>query len=163
MRRKESRPSLDLERARPGRRTVATWERVLTRDGPTPVGDTPGSGNLPEPDEITADARSDSSGECSWPPWRHGFNPDPDRQQARRVLRRVHRSRHPTAGPGPRPACRRAASARADGAEITWRCLQKRWQHREDGCCQHSFAIRQFRLGSVYSGAQKYTLHGSIE
>ena len=71
----------------PGSRTAAAWRWVLTGHGPAPVSDTPGTGNPPGLDEITAEARSDPSDECSWPPWRHAFDPDPDRQQARRVLR----------------------------------------------------------------------------
>jgi len=71
----------------PGSRTAAAWQWVLTGNGPAPVSEKPGCGNPPGPDEITAEARSDPSGECSWPPWRHAFDPDPDRQQARRVLR----------------------------------------------------------------------------
>jgi hypothetical protein len=71
----------------PASRTATAWRWVLTGHGPAPVSDTPGTGNPPGLDEITAEARSDPSEECSWPPWRHAFDPDPDRQQARRVLR----------------------------------------------------------------------------
>jgi hypothetical protein len=44
----------------------------------------------PSAAEIVAEARhgADSSPpECGWPPWRFARDPDPDRQQARRVLR----------------------------------------------------------------------------
>ena len=71
----------------PDSRTAAAWRWVLTGHGPAPVSDTPGTGHPPGLDEITAEARSDPADECSWPPWRHAFDPDPDRQQARRVLR----------------------------------------------------------------------------
>jgi len=71
----------------PDSRTATAWQWVLTGYGPAPVSDTPGTGNPPGLDEIAAEARSDPADECSWPPWRHAFDPDPDRQQARRVLR----------------------------------------------------------------------------
>ena len=71
----------------PGSRTAAAWRWVLTGHGPAPISDTPGSGQQPGLDVITAEARIDPADECSWPPWRHAFDPDPDRQQARRVLR----------------------------------------------------------------------------
>jgi len=71
----------------PGSRTAAAWRWVLTGQGPAPVSGTPGAGRPPGPEEITAETRSDRSDECSWPPWRNAFDHDPDRQQARRVLR----------------------------------------------------------------------------
>ena len=48
----------------------------------------PGTGRPPEPDGIAAEAGHDTDPpECGWPPWRYDYDPDPDRQQARRVLR----------------------------------------------------------------------------
>jgi len=71
----------------PGSRTAAAWRWVLTGHGPAPVSQEPGTGAPPTPDNITAEARHDPAEECAWPPWRHNFDPDLDRQQARRVLR----------------------------------------------------------------------------
>jgi hypothetical protein len=54
------------------------------------VSSTPGSGSPPAEDEITAETQygvDTRPPECGWPPWRHANDPDPDRQQARRVLR----------------------------------------------------------------------------
>ena len=46
------------------------------------------AGLPPDLDIIAAEAGYDTEPpECDWPPWRHAFDPDPDRQQARRVLR----------------------------------------------------------------------------
>jgi hypothetical protein len=73
-----------------GSRTASAWQWVLTGQGPAPVSGTPGTGRPPTAAEITAEARygADSSPpECGWPPWRYARDPDPDRQQARRVLR----------------------------------------------------------------------------
>jgi hypothetical protein len=72
----------------PGSRTAAAWRWVLTGRGPSPVSGTPGTGQPPGADEITAEARyGDGSQWNRWPPWRNAFDRDPDRQQARRVLR----------------------------------------------------------------------------
>ena len=72
----------------PGSRTAAAWRWVLTGQGPSPVSRTLGTGTPPSADDITAEARCDSTPpECGWPPWRYAHDPDPDRQQARRVLR----------------------------------------------------------------------------
>jgi hypothetical protein len=71
-------------------RTASAWHWALTGQGPAPVSGTPGADSPPTNDEIAAEARhgTDSSPpECGWPPWRHAYDPDPDRQQARRVLR----------------------------------------------------------------------------
>lgn len=76
-----------VEEQGPGSRTAAAWQWVLTGRGPAPVSDTPGTGAPPSLDEITAETRHDRDEECVWPPWRHNFDPDLDRQQARRVLR----------------------------------------------------------------------------
>jgi hypothetical protein len=70
----------------PGSRTAAAWRWVLTGQGPSPVSGTPGTGRPSGRDEITAEARYGSP-PMSWPPWRNAFDRDPDRQQARRVLR----------------------------------------------------------------------------
>ena len=70
----------------PDSRTAAAWRWVLTGQGLSPVSGTPGTGRVPGPDEITAEARHGSP-PMSWPPWRYAFDHDPDRQQARRVLR----------------------------------------------------------------------------
>jgi hypothetical protein len=70
----------------PGSRTAAAWRWVLTGHGPAPVSDTPGPGQPPGPDDITAETRHGSP-PMSWPPWRNAFDHDPDQQQARRVLR----------------------------------------------------------------------------
>lgn len=74
----------------PASRTASAWQWALTGRGSAPVSRTPGTGSPPAADEITAEARwgTDSSPpECGWPPWRYARDPDPDRQQARRVLR----------------------------------------------------------------------------
>lgn len=69
-------------------RTACAWRWALTGHGPAPVSQAPGTGSLPGPDDIIAEARHDTTPpECGWPPWRH--DPDPDRRQARRVLRWV--------------------------------------------------------------------------
>jgi hypothetical protein len=72
-----------------GSHTAAAWRWVLTGQGPAPVSDTPGTGgDPPGPDEITAEAcYGDGTQWKHWPPWRNAFDHDPDRQQARRVLR----------------------------------------------------------------------------
>lgn len=70
----------------PDSRTAAAWGWVLTGHGRAPVSDTPGTGSPPGLKEIIAEARHGSP-PMSWPPWRHAFDKDPDRQQARRVLR----------------------------------------------------------------------------
>jgi hypothetical protein len=70
----------------PDSRTAAAWRWVLTGDGASPVSGTPGTGRPPGPEEITAEARHGSP-PMSWPPWRYAFDRDPDRQQARRVMR----------------------------------------------------------------------------
>ena len=72
----------------PGSRTASAWQWVLTRHGPSPVSRTPGTGIQPGPDDISAEARYDTTPpECGWPPWKGARDRDPDRQQARRVLR----------------------------------------------------------------------------
>jgi hypothetical protein len=71
-----------------GSRTARAWRWVLTGHGPSPVSDRPGPGRPPDLDEIRPEAGVDTEPpECAWPPWRYAFDPDPDRQQARRVLR----------------------------------------------------------------------------
>jgi hypothetical protein len=70
----------------PGSRTAAAWRWALTGHGPAPVSQQPGPGHPPTADEITDEARSGSP-PMLWPPWRHTFDRDLDRQQARRVLR----------------------------------------------------------------------------
>ena len=68
--------------------TARAWRWVLTGHGLSPVSETPGPGRPPDIDEIASEAGHDTDPqECAWPPWRHTFDPDPDRQQARRVLR----------------------------------------------------------------------------
>lgn len=72
----------------PGSRTASAWQWVLTGQGQAPISRTPGTDSPPTAAETTAEARHDSSpAECGWPPWRYAHDPDPDRQQARRVLR----------------------------------------------------------------------------
>jgi hypothetical protein len=74
----------------PASRTASAWQWVLTGTGLAPVSRAPGTGSPPAAADITAEARhgADSSPpECGWPPWRYARDPDPDRQQARRVLR----------------------------------------------------------------------------
>ncbi len=74
----------------PGSRTASAWQWVLTGQGPAPVSRRPGTGSPPAAAEIAAEARDGADSalpECGWPPWRYAHDPDPDRQQARRVLR----------------------------------------------------------------------------
>jgi len=71
-----------------GSRTACAWSWVLTGQGPSPVSGTPSTGKPPGADDIAAEARHDAvPNECGWPPWRYAYDSDPDRQQARRVLR----------------------------------------------------------------------------
>jgi len=73
-----------------GSRTASAWQWVLTGQGLAPVSRTPAAGRSPTAAEITAEARhgaESSPPECGWPPWRYARDPDPDRQQARRILR----------------------------------------------------------------------------
>jgi hypothetical protein len=70
----------------PASRTATAWRWVLTGQGPSPVSGNQGTGRPPGPDDITAEARHGSP-PMSWPPWQNAFDRDPDRQQARRVLR----------------------------------------------------------------------------
>jgi hypothetical protein len=79
-----------LDEQGPGSRTASAWRWLLTGQGASPVSGTSGPGSPPGPDEITAEARygvDTVPPECGWPPWRHRRDFDPDRQQARRVLR----------------------------------------------------------------------------
>ncbi len=74
----------------PGSRTARAWSWVLTGRGTAPVSGVAGTGSPPGEDEIAAEARYGVDAcppECGWPPWRFANDPDPDRQQARRVLR----------------------------------------------------------------------------
>src|ERR671936_2560301 len=72
----------------PHSRTAQAWQWALTGQGPSPVSWTPDIGTPPSTDDIAAEARHDTTPqECGWPPWRYASDPDPDRQQARRVLR----------------------------------------------------------------------------
>lgn len=66
-------------------RTASAWRWALTAHRPAPVSHTPCVGDPPGADAIAAEARHDPQGDCGWPPWR--TDPDPDRRQARRVLR----------------------------------------------------------------------------
>lgn len=69
-------------------RTARAWRWVLTGQGLSPVSDVPGTGCPPGSETIVAEAGHDTEPpECDWPPWRHAFDPAPDRQRARRVLR----------------------------------------------------------------------------
>lgn len=69
-------------------RTAAAWRWALTGAGPSPVSLSPGGGGAPSSDDVTAEARHDTDPpECGWPPWKYAYDPDPDRQQGRRVLR----------------------------------------------------------------------------
>jgi hypothetical protein len=69
-------------------RTASAWRWVLTGNGNSPVSGSLGTGRPPGRDEIAAEARYDTTpNQCGWPPWRYARDPDPDRQQARRVLR----------------------------------------------------------------------------
>ena len=79
-----------LKEQRPGSRTASAWRWVLTGLGPRPVSGAPGTGSPPGLHEIAAEARygaDTAPPECGWPPWRYRRDFDPDRQQARRVLR----------------------------------------------------------------------------
>jgi hypothetical protein len=71
--------------------TAQAWEWVLTGQAPSPISQAAGGGSPPGIDEIVAEARygrdTDPPQWASWPPWRYAFDHDPDRQQARRVLR----------------------------------------------------------------------------
>lgn len=72
----------------PDSRTAQAWQWVLTGYGPSPVSQTPGTGRAPGQEEITTEARFDTTPpECGWPPWLGAGDRDPDRQQARRILR----------------------------------------------------------------------------
>jgi hypothetical protein len=82
--------SQSLAELGPGSRTASAWQWTLTGRGHAPVTGTPGRGLPPATAEITAETEHGtrtSPPECGWPPWRHARDPDPDRQQARRVLR----------------------------------------------------------------------------
>jgi len=71
-----------------GSRTARAWRWVLTGQGFSPVSVAAGLGRPPDLDGIAAEAGYDiEPPECAWPPWRYNYDPDPDRQQARRVLR----------------------------------------------------------------------------
>jgi hypothetical protein len=79
-----------LAESGPGSRTAGAWRWVLTGQGLAPVSMMPGTGTPPTTAEISAEARHGADctvPECGWPPWRYARDPDPDRQQARRVLR----------------------------------------------------------------------------
>ncbi len=79
-----------LAECTPGSRTAAAWQWALTGQGPSPISGTPATGSPPAGAEITAEARHGTDASppgCGWPPWRDASDPDPDRQQARRVLR----------------------------------------------------------------------------
>jgi hypothetical protein len=79
-----------LAECAPRSRTAYAWRWILAGQGPSPVSVTPGTGCPPAAAEITAETRhgtDGSSAECGWPPWRCANDPEPDRQQARRVLR----------------------------------------------------------------------------
>ena len=75
----------------PDSQTASAWRWVLTGHGPAPVSGAPGAEGPPTQEEITAEARYGQHASPpqwgSWPPWRYAFDRDPDRQQARRVLR----------------------------------------------------------------------------
>ena len=69
-------------------RTARAWRWVLTGQSLSPVSEMLGPGHPPDVDEIVGEAGYDTEPpDCDWPPWRHTFDPNPDRQQARRVLR----------------------------------------------------------------------------
>jgi hypothetical protein len=69
-------------------RTARAWRWMLTGQGLSPISDVPGTGRPPDLDGIQAEAHHVTDpDECAWPPWRYNFDSDPDRQQARRVLR----------------------------------------------------------------------------
>jgi hypothetical protein len=74
-----------LHEAGPQSRTAAAWRWALTGAGPAPVSHTTCSGQPPDAQAIAAEARHDPREDCGWPPWQ--TDPDPDRRQARRVLR----------------------------------------------------------------------------
>jgi hypothetical protein len=72
----------------PDSRTAQAWRWVLTGQGPSPVSRAPCMGTPPSADDIVAEARHDATlPECGWPPWKGARDRNPDRQQARRVLR----------------------------------------------------------------------------
>lgn len=78
-----------LAECTPGSRTTCAWQWTLTGQGAAPVSRTTGAGSPPTTTEIAAEARHGidaCQSECGWPPWRYAQDPDPDRQQARRVL-----------------------------------------------------------------------------
>ncbi|HEY3954612.1 MAG TPA: hypothetical protein VGM53_14660 [Streptosporangiaceae bacterium] len=66
-------------------RTASAWRWALTGHGPSPVSDAPGNGQPPGGGAITAEAGHRANLGRGYPPWREDGNPD--RQQARRVLR----------------------------------------------------------------------------
>jgi hypothetical protein len=79
-----------LAECEPDSRTAFAWWWVLTGHGVAPVSGTTGNGSPPKAADITAEARHGVDScppECGWPPWRFARDPDPDRQQARRILR----------------------------------------------------------------------------
>ncbi len=71
----------------PTSRTAAAWHWVLTGRGPSPITHGAGPGRPPTGEEIAAEARARDTAdpECATPLSR--FDPDPDRRQARQVLR----------------------------------------------------------------------------
>ncbi len=73
----------------PCSRTASAWRWVITGSGPAPISHVPCSGHPPDANAIVAETRHDSREECSWPLWL--TDPDPDRRQARRVLRWLDR------------------------------------------------------------------------
>jgi len=78
-----------LAECTPDSRTARTWQWVLTGQEVSPVSGSLGS-RPPTTAQITAETRhgaDTSPPECGWPPWRYTHDPDPDRQQARRILR----------------------------------------------------------------------------
>jgi hypothetical protein len=80
--------TLSLNEQGRGSRTASAWRWVFTGEGRSPVSGSAGTGHPPGPEEITAEARYDTTpNQCGWPPWRYARDRDPDRQQARRVLR----------------------------------------------------------------------------
>src|SRR5258708_27326943 len=73
-----------------GSRAASAWQWVLTGQQLAPVSGTRGPGRPPTSEEVTAEARHGGDSrplECGWPPWRYARDADPDRQQARPVLR----------------------------------------------------------------------------
>jgi hypothetical protein len=81
--------------------TAQAWQWGLTGQGPSPVSRTPGTGAPPGTDDLAAEACHDTTPpECGWPPWKGARDRNPDRQQARRVLRWLTGAadrRHPAA------------------------------------------------------------------